>query len=297
MAKRKALGRGINALISESVDEGEQAAHAVDTSNTGIREIALTDIRPNPYQPRLVFEEGALEDLVRSIKEKGVLSPVMVRSAAGGFELISGERRWRASREAGKTTIPAIIRENLSDTEMLELALIENIQREDLNAVETAKSYQSLINAYGYSQEKIALKVGKERSTVANFLRLLKLPERVQALIMAGDISMGHARALLAVKAERELLHLADQIVRKGLSVRAVEKMIKIATSGNAKKKSKDKALSGSRNHRFTAIENGMKQALGTKVSVADKGDAGTIQIEYFSAEEFERISELITKV
>lgn len=215
MPQRQALGRGLEALIPSA-----------GTEERGIRQIPLEAIRPSGHQPRKAFNDNRLQELAGSIRSHGVLAPIIVRQTDDGYELVAGERRFRAARMAGLTTIPAIIKE-VSNSEVLELALIENIQREDLNPIEEAEVYRRLTEEFGLSQEEVARRVGRDRSSVANALRLLRLPARIQQDLAAGSLTAGHARALLALEAASEQLRLREQIVRRGLTVRAAESLVR----------------------------------------------------------------------
>jgi ParB family chromosome partitioning protein len=226
MAKKKALGRGLSALLSDAEMEAPSSL-AVHSPTTGIPAIELAQIKPNPYHPRGPFDEGALEELSNSIKQHGLVQPITIRKVnPSEYQIISGERRWRASQKAGLTAVPAYIRQ-VNDEEVLELALIENIQREDLDAMEIAISYQRMLDELQITQETLAQKVSKNRSTVTNFLRLLNLPAVIQLAVRNGDISMGHARALLAAKTDELQMGIFNRVIKLGLNVRQVEQLVK----------------------------------------------------------------------
>ncbi len=272
---KTALGKGLGALIPED--------------QTGVKEIDLGRIEPNPEQPRKVFDKGALEELSASIKEKGVLQPVIVRQAEGGkYYLIAGERRWRAAKMAGLKKIPAIVKD-ASSSEALELALIENIQRDDLNPLETAEAFQRLIDEYKYTQEELSKRVGKERATIANYLRLLKLPSELKGFVADGRLSMGHAKAILSLPTKNAQIEAARAVIKKGLSVRETERLCKErAFSKKSAKTVKRK------DPNILSLEERLKQSLGTKVEIKHKGKKGKIEIEYYSLEELDRLLEIL---
>ena len=279
--QKQALGKGLGALIPDlsSLDDSEKKA-------LGIIELDLDKIVPNEYQPRKVFNDDKLQELAASIKEQGVIQPIIVHRASGGFQLIAGERRWRASRLAGLKTIPALVKE-ATKRELLEMALIENIQREDLNPLEAAEAYKRLQDEFKLTQEDLAKRVGKERSTVTNFLRLLGLPKEVKHDLATGSLSMGHAKALLSLERVRDQLQVAALIVKKGLSVRESE-----ALASRLKNPPKEKKP---RQHQeLKAVEEKLRKSLGTKVSITSKSKGGRIVIEYYSPDELDRILEKI---
>ncbi len=279
--QKQALGKGLGALIPDlsALDDNEKKA-------LGIAEIDLDKIVPNEYQPRKVFDDEKLKELAASIKEQGVIQPVIVHRAGGGFQLIAGERRWRASRLAGLKTIPALVKE-ATKREFLEMALIENIQREDLNPLEAAEAYKRLQDEFKLTQEDLAKRVGKERSTVTNFLRLLGLPKEVKHDLASGGLSMGHAKALLSLERVRDQLAAAALIVKKGLSVRESETLVsRLKTPPKEKKVRQHQELK--------AVEEKLRKSLGTKVSITSKSKGGRIVIEYYSPEELDRILDKI---
>ncbi len=289
--RKSVLGRGLSALIPKapqkevSITSGEVGE---DRGGTGI--IARVDvdrIRPNPFQPRTDFDPESLEELSRSIVEKGLIQPITVRRFGEDYQLVSGERRMRAVQRAGMTSIPAFIVEVRTDAEMLELALVENIQREELNPIEIAHAYQRLVQECHLTQDEVGKKVGKDRSTVANFLRLLKLPEKIRDGLRKGQLSMGHARALLGLETEREQMKLYEQIVDERVNVRTVERTTRARKTRPAKP--------GRHGTGIHSVEEQLKRTLGTKVKVyAKTGGKGEIVIQYFSADDLERIIELI---
>jgi len=279
--QKQALGKGLGALIPDlsSLDDKEKKA-------LGVIEIDLDKIVPNEYQPRKVFSDDKLQELAASIKEQGVIQPIIVHRAVSGFQLIAGERRWRASRIAGLKTIPALVKE-ATKRELLEMALIENIQREDLNPLEAAEAYKRLQDEFKLTQEDLAKRVGKERSTVTNFLRLLGLPKEVKHDLATGAMSMGHAKALLSLERVRDQLQMAALIVKKGLSVRESEALASRLKNPPKEKKPKQ-------NQELKAVEENLRKALGTKVSIMAKSRGGRIVIEYYSPEALDRILEKI---
>src|SRR4051794_30234164 len=247
-------------------------------------ELALDQIAPNPYQPRKTFNEASIEELARSVREHGIVQPLVVMRSGDRFKLIAGERRFRAAHKAGLTEVPVVIKDDLTEGDALEIALIENIQREDLNPIEEALAYHQLHEEFGMTQEEISKRVGKERSTVANFLRLLKLPDSVKKLLAAGQLSMGHARALLAVEAPRKQEQLAERVVKKNLNVRQTEMLAAESSpkAGDAKEKDKDV---------FTRdAEDKLQRTLRTKVEIDRRRRGGVIHIRYGSEDELIRV-------
>jgi ParB family transcriptional regulator, chromosome partitioning protein len=280
---RKALGRGLNALL-----------HTVEnTSPAGLGEVAVDLIDANPFQPRRTFSPEKLKELAESIRASGVVQPVLLRRSDERYQLIAGERRLRAARLAGLTAIPAVVRE-IGDRDALELALTENLLREDLNQIEAAEGYALLQQKHGLSHEEIAERLGLDRSTVSNTLRLLRLPPEVQRMITEAAISAGHARALLGLDSAAAQLQLANLIVKQGLSVRQVENLVALRTSNPPKKKDEEEAPKIDPNVRAAVLE--MERTLGTRVKVSGDEKRGKIEISYFSAEDLNRIYELIVK-
>lgn len=282
MAKKQSgLGKGLGALMLENnVDD------MVSTSTLPINEII-----PNKEQPRKTFDEGALQELADSITVHGVLQPLLVRPLlSGGYQLIAGERRWRASRMAGLKEVPVIIRE-LSDSEAMEIAIIENLQREDLNPIEEAEGLQALIDKCDYTQEQVAVSVGKSRPAIANALRLLKLPEEVRQMTKEGEISAGHARALLAFDNQAIMYEVAKQIVSDKLTVRDVERLAKRPT------KSADKKQTAKRRDSFyDEVELSLTEVLGRRVKVYNGRSKGTLEIEFYSLDDLKDIANAIAK-
>jgi ParB family transcriptional regulator, chromosome partitioning protein len=279
--QKQALGKGLGALIPDlsALDDKERKA-------LGIHEIDLDKIVPNEYQPRKVFDDEKLKELAASIREQGVIQPVIVHKTGGGYQLIAGERRWRASRLAGLKTIPALVKE-ATKRELLEMALIENVQREDLNPLEAAEAYKRLQDEFKLTQEELAKRVGKERSTIANFLRVLGLPKEIKQDLARGALSMGHAKALLSIDRVRDQLLASSHMVKKGLSVREAELLVQ-----SLKNPPKEKRVR--RDQELVSLEETLKKSLGTKVSISAKAKGGRIVIEYYSAEELDRILEKI---
>ncbi|MBN2356993.1 ParB/RepB/Spo0J family partition protein [candidate division KSB1 bacterium] len=284
MANKKALGRGLRALIPDIPPEQEGQAQA-------IQYIDVNKIAPNPFQPRERFNPETFAELKQSIAEKGLVQPVTVRRHNGGFQLIAGERRWRAVRELGMVEIPAFIMDVKSEDEMLELAIIENVHREDLNPIDIANGYRRLIEECHLTQEEIAIKVGKDRSTVTNFLRLLKLPRRIQESVQNDEITFGHARALLSISSSEDQLNLWKKIVSGHFSVRKVEELVRQSEKKKPKIKAASPALPG---YYIQDVENKLRMRLATKVGVKAGQKGGMIEIEYYSADDLNRIIDLI---
>ena len=296
--KKSVLGRGLNALIPKNsrievnVHDGSIGR---DTGEMGIiASIDIAKIQPNPFQPRTDFDQESLAELTRSIQEKGIIQPITVRRFENGYQIISGERRLRAAQSARLRHIPAYIIPVATDEEMLELALIENIQREYLNPMEIANAYQRLMDECHINQEDIAKRVGKDRSTVTNFIRLLKLPGKIQEGLRKEKISMGHARALISLPNERMQLRLFEKIIDNGLSVRKVEDIVRAAQQ--PKKKSGIHKESVGTPAGIQNLEAQMRQALGTKVKIRTKEQGrGEIIVEYYSLDDFDRLMDLFT--
>ncbi len=284
--KKRALGRGLEQLFNtENLDVESIEKQIYDSaSNEEIIEVNLDELRPNPYQPRKVFDENALNELAESIKEHGVFQPVIIKKSIKGYEIIAGERRVRASKLAGKTTIPAIIR-TFTDEQMMEIALLENLQRENLNAMEEAKAYELMLNNLHLTQEELAKKVGKSRSHITNMLGLLKLPDDVQNLVVSNDISMGHARVLSKLSDEEEIKKLANEIVEKKMPVRDIEK---ITSDKTIEKKVKINRQDS--NDEYKYIEELMSEKLDSKVKVRNH----KIEISFSNTADLNRILEII---
>ena len=274
MSSKKVLGRGLGALIPQKHD----------TSSSGMLEIPIDLISPNAYQPRKHFNEASIEELSRSIRENGIIQPLVVTRSGDRYRLIAGERRFRAAQKAGLKRIPALVKELVQKGQELQLALIENIQREDLNPIEEAMAYQQLHQEFGLTQEEISNRVGKERSTVANFLRLLKLPDRVKKLLASGQLSMGHARALLAVDGVKKQEMLADRVVKRNLNVRQTELLASNGSRAAARKVEKPKDV-------FTLdAEEKLTRLYRTRVEIDRKRRGGTIRIRFSGEEDLIRL-------
>lgn len=275
------LGRGLEALIIPREE----------TSSTGTLKINVNNISPNPHQPRQQFDETALQELVASIKEKGILTPITVRDDVGNYILIAGERRLRAAKLAGLVDIPAYVIEVENDAEMMEMALIENIQRENLNPIEEAEAFAVLNSKYGLSQEAVAISVGKKRVTITNSLRLLNLPSEIKESIKMGEISAGHGRAILMMKTTRAMVKLWQQTLKKNLSVRGAETLAKSYTSYKSEISQRKKEI----DPRIKHLEDELISALGTKVKLTYQKGSGKIIVNYYSDDDFERIFSLLT--
>ena len=288
--RKNALGRGLGALLEDS-DAGRRDHEVKDYSN--INEIPLANVEVNPFQPRTDFDREALEELAESIKVQGIIQPITVRKMGNDrFQIISGERRVQASRLIGLTEIPAYVR-SANDQQMLEMALIENIQRENLNAIEIALSYQRLISECDLRQEQLGDRVGKNRSTVNNYLRLLRLPPDVQAALRDKKISMGHARAIVNVDSVEQQLYIYERIIREDLSVRKVEALVReIALP--SQKKSKKPNTNPDREFQIRQLQTKLSSHFGTKVQVKSSGEKGEIKIPYVSDDDLNRILELL---
>ena len=286
------LGKGLEALIRPE-EKKEKVEKSSTSLKPGVTEILLKDIYPNPNQPRKDFDQSALEELAMSIREKGVITPITVRDTDSGYELIAGERRWRASKKLRKKRIPAYIIKVKDDADILEISLIENIQREDLNALEEAEAYAVLNSKFGMSHESIAKAVGKKRVTISNSLRLLKLPPEVRRSLRKGDISAGHCRAILQGKTIPKMIRVWNTIIEKDLSVRAAESLIKKTSQVQKKKKVSIKAKSA----HISALENELIEILGTKVRLRPSKEGGSIEVSYFSDDDLERIIDLLNKI
>ena len=278
MVQKRGLGRGLSALIPSTEEAG-----------VATFEIPLAELESNPLQPRRNFEPMALKELADTIRAHGVLTPVVVRRADHGYQVIAGERRVRAARLAGLTQIPAIVRE-ASNAQALEMALVENLQREDLNPVESAEAYQRLIDEFGLTQEEVAKRLGRDRSSVANSLRLLRLPRRLRDDLSAGILSEGHARALLSLDKASDQVKARDLVVKRGLSVRATEALVRRLRLGEASRQGSPPASDPN----LQALEDQLRLALGTKVRVVREGKGGIVEISFFSDEDLTRLVELI---
>ncbi len=277
----KRLGKGLDALIP--------ALHINDDDK--VVEIPVTQLRANPYQPRKTFDENGINDLAASIKEHGVIQPIIVRSVLKGFEIIAGERRWRAAQRSGLATVPAVIRK-FTDQQVMEIALIENLQREDLNAMEIALAYQALIDTFRMTQEELSMKVGKSRSHIANFLRLLQLPKAIQQFVSRGTLSMGHAKAIAGLKNEKLMTELAQKAIEEEWSVRELEERIqaldqrKTVKQAVAKDKKQDPYI--------RQQEEVLRETFRTTVKIKHQKDRGKIEFSFYTKDDLERLLELL---
>ena len=277
--KQSGLGKGLKALMLENSSD----------NMTSENKLPINEIVPNKDQPRKTFDQGALQELADSISQHGVLQPLLVRPLPeGGYQLVAGERRWRASKMAGLKEVPVVIKE-LSDVETMEIAIIENLQREDLNPIEEAEGLQALIDRCGFTQEDVAVSVGKSRSAIANSLRLLKLPQEVRDMTRNGEITAGHARALLAFDNEAMIYEAAQNIIKNNLSVREVERLVKMT-----QKPSKTRTSSRRRDSFYDEVELSLTEVLGRKVKVYNGRGKGTLEIEFYSAEDLKEIAKKI---
>lgn len=279
MTEKRALGKGLSALIPTKEAERD--------SQDRVLEIPISQIRTGKYQPRTDFNQERLNDLINSIKERGVVQPVLVRRTPSGYELIAGERRLRAVKNLGMDKIPAIVKD-VADVDMLEISLIENIQREELNPIEEAHAFQKFITDFNFTQERIAKALGKDRSTIANFIRLLDLPKKIQDYLSKGTISAGHAKALLSLPTETEQIRVCNLIAKRGLSVRETENLAARRAAGTKRpdvKKAQD----------IVDIENRLQQLFGTRVKIFHGKKRGRIQIEYYSNDDLNRLLDIFT--
>jgi ParB family chromosome partitioning protein len=281
MAKHKALGKGLSALIPEALEAAQ--------GEGDFFHCPIEAIEPNPYQPRQNFKELELQELAESIKEKGILTPLLVTKAGKGYRLIAGERRWRAAQKAGLNRVPVVVRET-SPLESLELALIENIHRSDLNPLEEALAYSRWLEDTHDTQDSLAKRIGKDRSTITNMLRLLRLPTSIQEDLLENRLSMGHARVLAGLKTPAEQLNLRNLIIKKGLSVRQAEAQVKKGGTSEAPKPTESEKI-----HYIQSLEEDLKRSLGTKVEIRAKGGKGAVIIHFFSDEELGRLLERLS--
>ncbi|MDI3311047.1 MAG: ParB/RepB/Spo0J family partition protein [Thermoanaerobacterium sp.] len=276
MNNKRGLGRGLQALIPDIDEE----------SVKGVENIKISDIEPNQFQPRKHFDDESLKELSDSIKEHGIIQPIIVRKNDFGYQIVAGERRWRAAKLAGLKEVPAIVKD-FDDQKVMEIALIENLQREDLNPIDEAKAYKSLMEQFNLTQEEISKRVGKSRSSIANSIRLLNLDEEVQNMLMEGKITTGHAKVILALQDAEKQNMIAKKIVDKNLNVRETENLIKEVTSSKKKKRKESDAY-------IKEIEDNFCRFFGTKVKIIHGKNRGKILIEYYSEEDLSRLTELI---
>jgi ParB family chromosome partitioning protein len=278
--KRPALGRGLSALIPDAPPAPPAGERTLD--------VDIDQLRPNRAQPRTLMDDARIDDLARSIRANGVIQPIVVRSIDGGYEIVAGERRWRASQRAGLLKVPVVVRD-VPDDRLLAVALIENIQREDLNPIEEAQAYRRLLDEYQLTQDQIAEAVGKDRSSVANYVRLLRLPQEVRENVASGELSMGHARALLGLPDDAAQRRIGRDVVAKNLSVRETEALVKKAIEPAPLREAPKPDV------HTRAAEDRLKFALGTRVHIARKGKGGRIEIDFASEDELQRLYEQLT--
>jgi ParB family chromosome partitioning protein len=287
MEKRQALGKGLSALIPEAPEP-----------HLGALEVDIDRLQPNAFQPRAQIEEAGLEELTKSIQSNGLIQPIIVRKVDDRFQIIAGERRWRAARRAGLLRVPVVVRDVVQGEErsLLEMALIENIQRENLNPIDEAQAYRRLSDEFRLTQEDIAIKVGKDRASIANFLRLLKLPDEVKAEVATGTLSMGHARALLSLSGEADQRRLAREVIARSLSVRETESLVKrIAEAAGSPGASSPRPPPAPIDVHTRAAEDRLKLSLGTRVRIVRQGTRGRIEIDFGSEDELIRLYEQLT--
>lgn len=277
----KGLGKGIGAFFQDMEPQLNEEV---------VQEIELKELRPNPYQPRKIFDEVAMQELTQSIIEHGILQPIIARKSIKGFQIVAGERRFRAAKDAGLKTVPVIVRE-LSEEQMMELAVLENLQRDDLNPLEEAEAYQTLIEQLHLTQEQLAKKLGKSRPHIANYLRILTLPNSVQKMVEVGTLSMGHGRALLGLKRKGLIESTALKVVDKNLSVREVEALVNELNT-NVSRETIKKVQT--KNVFFSEYEDVLQEKFGTSVKIKSSNDKGKIEIQFFNKEDLERILSLI---
>lgn len=276
---KKGLGKGLGALITSA-----------ETEDNGVREIRINEVEPNIGQPRKNFNDEKLAQLAQSIKQHGIVQPLIVQRDGSKYKIVAGERRWRAARIAGLRTVPVIIRD-LSNKQVMEIALIENLQREDLNPIEEAEAYDKLMNEYSMTQEEIAGTVGKSRPAIANSLRLLNLQDKIRIRLIDGELTTGHARALLAIEDQELQLRAADEIIKRELNVRETEQLVKRLTQQKQIKKKKEDDVE------YLAIEERLREVLGTKVKIMNNKNKGKIMIEYYSLDELDRLISLVEEI
>lgn len=279
MTTRQALGKGLGALIPE------RSAAELE-GKKGFQFCGVEEIQPNPFQPRKAFDEEQLQELAASIREKGILQPLLVRRKGNSYELIAGERRWRAAQKAGMKEVPILVRD-VSESEILELSLIENIQRENLNPIEEAEAFKGLVEQFHLTQEEISRKVGKDRTTIANTIRLLKLPIEIRESLASGAIAMGHARAFLSLETPEKQKLALQKVLSAGLSVRQTESLVN-------RLRSKSRPAPANRARELDPLVEELQRALGTKVKIVRQGKRGRIEIEFYSQDELDRIIDLL---
>lgn len=290
--KNRGLGRGLDALFAEQAPiMPDNRVETEEKSNSYVRDkvlyIDINDIKPNAEQPRKTFDKEKISELSQSIIEHGIIQPLVVRKSGKHYEIVAGERRWRAAREAELSVVPCIVRQ-FSDEENMLVAIIENMQREDLNPIEEAMGLEQMISAYGMTQEEVSKSVSKSRPYITNTLRLLKLPEEIKALVSEGKISTGHARALITVKNKTKQEELCKKIIKDGISVRDVERL------ASEEKKTRKKPLKRVKSPDTLNVERELKEIYGTKVTINSRGNKGTVELEFYSKDELNRLIDLL---
>ena len=293
---KQALGKGLGALIRKQPGANTPDANASADGHGRAREVAIDRVVPSPLQPRTIFIETPLDELVESIRQHGIIQPLIVRLVEGNYELIAGERRWRASKKLGLATVPVIERE-ASDRDVLEMALIENLQREDLNAIEEAAGYVRLAKEFSMKQEEIAVRVGKSRASVANAMRLLDLHPDVQLLVAQGRLSVGHGKAILSIKDKDAQLLASDQILKKGLNVRAAEKLAQSFDPGASTDDGKPRSAASTPaapDAHLRALQNKLRDRFATHVSIHHGAKKGRIELEYYGDDDLQRLLDLL---
>lgn len=290
--KNRGLGRGLDALFAEQAPiMPDNRVETEEKSNSYVRDkvlyIDINDIKPNAEQPRKTFDKEKISELSQSIIEHGIIQPLVVRKSGNHYEIVAGERRWRAAREAELSVVPCIVRQ-FSDEENMLVAIIENMQREDLNPIEEAMGLEQMISAYGMTQEEVSKSVSKSRPYITNTLRLLKLPEEIKALVSEGKISTGHARALITVKNKTKQEELCKKIIKDGISVRDVERL------ASEEKKTRKKPLKRVKSPDTLNVERELKEIYGTKVTINSRGNKGTVELEFYSKDELNRLIDLL---
>jgi ParB family transcriptional regulator, chromosome partitioning protein len=292
--KKRALGRGLGALIPQA-GAGAVPVTGELPQKSGVLRLPIEAIRRDSTQPRKIFDEAKLRELADSIKAQGLIQPILVRKDGDGYRIIAGERRWRAAQLAGLQEVPAIVRE-ASDAEAFELALVENLQRTDLNPIEEAEGYRRLLEEFSLTQEQVSQRVGKERSSVANALRLLSLPEEVKGMLADGSLNMGHARALLGLSEPERMLEMASEISSQKLSVRETERLVRQSREPAPAAASPERAPTRAQSAAQRQVVEEAQRLLGTKVRLVDRGGKGTLEIEFFSYEDLDRLLTLFRK-
>ena len=283
----KALGKGLSALIPRKIEDDRNSSEALISS------LEIAKIKNNRFQPRKAYDEEKLSDLKASIKEKGILQPILVRPVGDGYEVVAGERRLRAARALGLGQVPVIVK-NVTDREALVLALVENIQREELNAIEEAQGFKRLIEEFNFTQESVAESVGKDRTTIANLLRLLRLPAEIQAYVAGGKLSVGHARALLSLENAAAQKKMADAVIAKSMSVRQIEALVRKTLEDPAAAKTVKSSKPKDRD--IQILQEELSRLLGTKVTIEDRNNKGKLTVEYYSLDDFDRILAVLRK-